>query len=71
MQKFGLFVEFEDKVDALIHVSNLSPEQECNADLQGTKMVCGVDVYQLGKSIKAQILSINKLAGKVDAKIIK
>ena len=71
VQKFGLFVEFEDKVDALIHVSNLSPEQECNADLQGTKMVCGSDVYQLGQSIKAQILSINKLAGKVDAKIIK
>lgn len=71
VQKFGLFVEFEDKVDALIHVSNLSSEQECNADLQGTKMVCGVDVYQLGQSIKAQILSINKLAGKVDAKIIK
>ena len=71
VQKFGLFVEFEDKVDALIHVSNLSSEQECNADLQGTKMVCGSDVYQLGQSIKAQILNINKLAGKVDAKIIK
>ena len=69
VQKFGLFIEFADKVDALVHVSVLS-DQECTTDALATQMVCGDHRYQLGQAVMAQIISISKLEGKVDAKLV-
>ena len=69
IQKFGIFVEFDDKVDALVHVSNLD-DQECNINEQMTRMICAKKTYQLGQKVKVKILSTTKLEGKVDAKIV-
>ena len=69
IQKFGIFVEFEDKVDALVHVSNLN-DDNCLSDEKATKMICTKNTYYLGQKVKVQILSTTKLEGKIDAKII-
>lgn len=69
VQKFGIFVEFEDKTDVFVHSSNLIGEN-CSLNDKGTQIVCQNINYELGQKIKVKIISINKLEGKIDAKVV-
>lgn len=69
IKKFGLFVEFADKVDALVHTSNLSNDL-CIMNENETEITCGDKKYKLGDIVKVEIIGISKLEGKVDAKIV-
>lgn len=69
VQKFGIFVEFEDKTDVFVHSTNLIGE-ECVLNDKGTKIICKDVNYELGQEIKVMIISTNKLEGKIDAKVV-
>lgn len=71
IQKFGIFVELSDGVDVMIHTSRLSNEI-CLIDENNTVMKCGEETsFKLGQKIKIQIISINKLEGKIDGQLVK
>lgn len=70
IQKFGIFVEFDDKVDAFVHISNLS-KSKCLINEWETQISCTDENkhYKIGEEIKVKIISIDKLEGKIDAKL--
>lgn len=69
IKKFGLFVEFADKVDALVSTSNIS-NNICVVNEKETEIICGIKKYKLGDVIEVEIIGISKMEGKIDAKIV-
>lgn len=70
IQRFGMFVEFNDLTNSLIHISRLCENNEFEISNDMTKLILKNKTYQIGQKIKVRIISINKLEGKIDSEII-
>ncbi|AIA29342.1 ribonuclease R [Mycoplasmopsis californica] len=70
--KFGMFVEFENKTNALVHISTLSDDEyEINDD---STTIIGKNTknkYRLGDKVAVVILKSDPINGKVDACLVK
>lgn len=69
IKKFGLFVDFDDKVCGFIHVSNI-PNNPYNISNNGLQLYNDFKIYTVGDIVSVKITSISKLEGKVDGVII-
>ncbi|QBF34994.1 ribonuclease R [Mycoplasmopsis phocirhinis] len=70
--KFGMFVEFENKTNALVHLSTMS-DDEYELNVEGTELV-GLKTknkYRLGDKTSVVILNSDAINGKVDACLVK
>ncbi|MCS4536695.1 MULTISPECIES: ribonuclease R [unclassified Mycoplasma] len=70
--KFGMFVEFENKTNALVHLSTMT-DDEYVLNTEGTELV-GTKTknkYRLGDKTSVVILSTDPINGKVDACLVK
>ncbi|VEU68114.1 ribonuclease R [Mycoplasmopsis pulmonis] len=62
---FGMFVEFEDKVSGLIHISNLLGE-DFQVSEDGLLISSNKTKYKLGQEIDVVVVKVDKNLGKVD-----
>ncbi|WP_029608688.1 ribonuclease R [Mycoplasma simbae] len=70
--KFGMFVEFENKTNALVHVSTLSDDEyEPNAESTVLIGKNSKNKYRLGDKVAVVILNADSINGKVDACLVK
>lgn len=70
IKKFGIFVDFEDKVCGFVHITNIpnGPYNMSNSELQ---LYNDNYKYTVGDIVDVKIISISKLEGKIDGIIIK
>ncbi|WP_022935255.1 ribonuclease R [Mesomycoplasma moatsii] len=71
IQKFGMFIEFDDSTNSLVHISTIVADYkdyEISNDL--CQLILKNKIYKIGQKVKAKILSVNKLEGKIDSIII-
>ncbi|BAP01202.1 ribonuclease R [Mycoplasmopsis californica HAZ160_1] len=70
--KFGMFVEFENKTNALVHISTLSDDEyEINDDSTAIIGKNTKNKYRLGDKVAVVILKSDPINGKVDACLVK
>jgi ribonuclease R len=69
VQKFGFFVEFPDKVDGLVHVSNLE-DGPFTVGENGLSLTNAKKTYTIGDEINVTIYKIEKDQGKIDLRIV-
>ncbi|MGL5617616.1 MAG: ribonuclease R [Metamycoplasmataceae bacterium] len=69
IKKFGLFVDFADKVCGFIHVSNI-PNGPYNISNNGLQLYNERKTYTVGDTVSVKITTISKLEGKVDGVIV-
>jgi exoribonuclease R len=69
IKKFGIFVDFEDKVCGFVHVTNI-PKGPYNLSNNGLQLYNDNKKYTVGDIISVKITSISKLEGKVDGVIV-
>ncbi|AAT27751.1 ribonuclease R [[Mycoplasma] mobile] len=62
---FGFFVEFENKVDVLIHKDNIVDAYKINEE--GTKIILKDKTILIGDQVNVTIIGTNRLARKIDA----
>lgn len=62
---FGFFVEFENKVDVLVHKDNLMDEYKLSED--ETKLSSKSNSFIVGQKVYVTIIGTNRLARKIDA----
>lgn len=65
--KFGMFIEFENKTDALVHISTIGKKDEFKANEQFTKLIGATKTYNLGQKVNVIIINADEISGKVDA----
>ncbi|WP_027120846.1 ribonuclease R [Mycoplasmopsis lipofaciens] len=64
--KFGMFVQFDNKTEALIHISTMT-DDEYKLNEIGTKLVGSKNSYKLGDYVNVVIVDADMSTGKVDA----
>ncbi|MGL5643508.1 MAG: ribonuclease R [Metamycoplasmataceae bacterium] len=69
VKKFGLFIDFPDKVCGFVHVSNI-PDGPYNMSNNGLQLYNERKTYTIGDTVFVKITTISKLEGKVDGVII-
>ncbi|MGL5204884.1 MAG: ribonuclease R [Metamycoplasmataceae bacterium] len=69
VKKFGLFVDFIDKVCGFIHISNI-PNGPYNMSNNGLQLYNEKNTYTVGDTVYVKITSISKLEGKVDGILV-
>lgn len=69
IKKFGIFVDFPDKVSCFVHIINI-PDGPYSLSNNGLKLYSEKKNYVIGDVVNVKIISISKLEGKVDAIII-
>ena len=65
MMKFGFFVEFPNKVDGLLSVSNLT-DGSYKLDKTGYRMTNGKKTFTVGDKVEVTIIDTKKNEGKID-----
>lgn len=65
--KFGMFIEFDNKTDALIHISTIGEKDEFTPNDEFTKLTSKTKIYNLGQKVNVIITGADEIAGKVDA----
>lgn len=65
--KFGMFVEFPNKTDALIHISTIGKKDEFIPNENCTKLISINKTYTLGDTVNVVIVNADEVNGKVDA----
>ncbi|WP_406615529.1 ribonuclease R [Mycoplasmopsis hyopharyngis] len=65
--KFGMFIEFDNKTDALVHISTIGKKDEFKANEQFTKLIGATKTYNLGQKVSVIIVNADEISGKVDA----
>ncbi len=69
IKKFGIFVDFDDKVCGFVHVTNI-PYGPYNLSNNGLKLYNDNEEYTVGDIVSVKIISVSKLEGKVDGTIV-
>ncbi|MDK2819401.1 MAG: ribonuclease R [Mycoplasmataceae bacterium] len=69
IKKFGIFVDFPDKVSCFVHVTNI-PEGPYSLSNNGLQLYNDNKKYVIGDVVNVKIISISKLEGKVDGVIV-
>lgn len=72
IKKFGFFVELENNVDVLVHISDLqtNEKEEFVLSDDGFTLANKFYKYQLGQHIQIEILNIDIPFGKISAKVV-
>ena len=70
IHKFGMFVEFADTTNSLVHISKISPFNEYEISPDFCQLILKDKTYKIGQVVKVKIISINKLEGKIDSIIV-
>ena len=65
IMKFGFFVEFPNKVNGLVHVSNLL-DGKYDLSESGFKLSNGKRTFTIGEKIKVVVIKTSKAEGKID-----
>lgn len=68
IQKFGIFVEFDDLTSSLVHISTIindNEEYKISEDMY--RMITKNKIYQIGQKVKVKIVSTNSIEGKIDS----
>ena len=68
IKKFGIFVDFEDKVCGFVHVTNI-PNAPYNISNNGLQLYNDNNKYTVGDIVFVKITSVSKLEGKIDGVI--
>ncbi|MGL6125361.1 MAG: ribonuclease R [Metamycoplasmataceae bacterium] len=69
IKKFGIFVDFEDKVCGFVHISNI-PMGPYNMSNNGLQLYNDQKTYTVGDTVFIKITATSKLEGKVDGIIV-
>ena len=69
IKKFGIFVDFEDKVCGFVHVTNI-PNGPYNISNNGLQLYNDNKKYTVGDTVFVKITSVSKLEGKIDGAIV-
>lgn len=70
VKKFGIFVDFEDKVCGFVHISNI-PDGPYNISNNELQLYNDNYKYTVGDIVDVKIISISKLEGKIDGLVVK
>ncbi|QEA02078.1 ribonuclease R [Mesomycoplasma hyorhinis] len=72
IKKFGFFVELENNVDVLVHISDLQTNEQEEFILSDDSFTLANKFYkyQLGQFVEIEILSIDIPFGKISAKVV-
>lgn len=71
IQKFGIFVEFEDLTNTLVHISTIiSDNEEYKISEDMCRLITKNKIYQIGQKVKVKIVSTNSIEGKIDSVFI-
>ena len=65
VMKFGFFVEFPNKVNGLVHVSNLS-DGKYDLSKEGLKLSSGKKSFTIGDKVNVTVIGATKSEGKID-----
>ncbi|WP_331696884.1 ribonuclease R [Mycoplasmopsis agalactiae] len=66
--KFGMFIQFDNKTDAMVHISNIG-DGDFEANEQMTKLYSKNDpkkAYKLGQTVRVVITNADETTGKID-----
>ncbi|MBD5423485.1 MAG: ribonuclease R [Mycoplasma sp.] len=67
IQKFGIFVDFEDSTNALIHISTLTDSNDYVISNDHCTLTVKNTNYKIGQKLKVKIISTSNLEGKISA----
>lgn len=70
IQKFGIFVEFEDLTSTLVHISSIAPDNEFEISNDFCYLTVKNKIYKIGDKVKVKIISTNKMEGKIDSILV-
>ncbi|MCE6114418.1 ribonuclease R [Mycoplasmopsis agalactiae] len=71
--KFGMFIQFDNKTDAMVHISNIG-DGDFEANEQMTKLYSKNDpkkAYKLGQTVRVVITNADETTGKIDCVLAK
>ena len=68
--KFGMFVEFDDSTNSLIHISTITNNKDYEISNDLCRLMVNNKIYQVGQKIKVKITKISKFDGKIDSVLI-
>ncbi len=71
IHRFGIFVEFEDMTNSLIHISTLSGDfREIKFDENQLQIAVKNKIYRVGQKVRVKIVSTNKFERKIDSILV-
>ena len=68
INKFGMFVEFDDKVDGLVKIESLQGFWKISDD--GLELSSKTRIYSIGEEVTTKIVSVDKFDQKIDLVIL-
>lgn len=68
--KFGIFVELENTVEGLVHISTFKEEMQYDEKNMKLLGISSENSYNIGKEVKVKLVKVNKVLGKIDFELV-